>query len=266
MTAPALAKIRLDDKREIDLHAAINVLLVDDDQRFLDTARNYLEQDLGCRVDAVRATKDAVHHLKNRSYHLVVADLNFDPPETMQGAQFIADNIMHMGDARVVAITGQAYYAFKTKPELARLGVEVIDKGEDVYEELNSLTAHTVAKQRAEVTHRLQEAVSSIAPGVGVAVKTKGDVSIGEASEDPITQVFKKQPRAAIQRLYDQLEAALTNYLKVLPNTNEKCIVVGDQNLTLKELIEHIEDGTDVGLAQMDILIMQFKEVLRLER
>ena len=246
MAAPALAKIRLDDKRQIDLHAAINVLLVDDDQRFLDTARDYLEQDLGCRVDAVRETKQAIHHLKNRSYHLVVADLNFDPPETMQGAQFIADNIMHMGNARVVAITGQAYYAFRTKPELARLGVEVIDKGDDVYEELTNLTASTVEKQRAEVSHRLQEAVSSIAPGVGIEVKTTGDVSIGEASEDPITHVFKKQPRAALQRLYDQLEAALTNYLKVLPNTNEKCIVVGDQNLTLKELIQHIEEGTDV--------------------
>lgn len=266
MVAPALAKIRLDDKRQIDLHAAINVLLLDDDQRFLDTARHYLEQDLGCKVDAVRQTNEAVRHLKNRSYHLVVADLNFDPPETVQGAQFIADNIMHMGDARVVAITGQAYYAFRTRPELAKLGVEVIDKGQDVYEELTALTASTVAKQRAQVSHRLQEAVSSIAPGLGVDVRTTGDVSLGEASSDPMTHVFKKQPRAAIQRLYDQLEAALTNYLKALPNTNEKSIVVGDQSFTLKELIHNIEEGTEVGLAQMDILIMQFKEVLRLER
>ncbi|HKG59526.1 MAG TPA: response regulator [Pyrinomonadaceae bacterium] len=266
MTAAALAKIQLDDKREIDLHANINVLLVDDDPRFLDTARNYLQKDLGCNVHAVRATEEAAQHLQQHSYHMIITDLIFDPPGTMQGDQFIAENIGIMGKAKVVALTGQAYYAFRTKPELAKLGVEVFDKGDRVFEEITNMTVDTIQEQREEVENRLQAAISSIVPGVGIEMRTKGNVSFEEGLAQPSTHFFSKRPQVAIEHLYNELEAALTSYLKVLPNTNQKSIVVGDHHLSLTELIQHIEEGTDLGLAQMDILIMQFKDILRLNK
>ncbi len=215
MAAPALAKITLDNNQVYDLHAKVRVLLVDDDHRFLKSAQSFLEDDLGCTVDAVTETEAAVRCLQDDSYHVVITDLNFDPPhDRLQGTQFIVDNIAHMGNAKVVAVTGQAYYAFKASPELKRLGVELLDKGQDNFlEEITNITAGKVEEQRQAVSELLQDALSEIAPEAGVDIRTKGNVT-AEASSMYASPRFRKRPSTSIEHLYKELERTLTQWLK----------------------------------------------------
>jgi CheY-like chemotaxis protein len=265
VAAAALATIKLGDEREIDLHANIKVLLVDDDPHFLNTAREYLEE-VGCEVHAVTETEEAARSLLNDSYDIIIADLNFDPPQQVQGAQFIEDNKKHMGDAKVVAVTGQNYYAFKTRPELKRLGVDVIDKGEALFEDLNNITADKVEEQRQGVVERIRAALSDIGHDVGVSTSTRGG---GAATAAALARApepaFRQRPSAALEHLYVKLEGMLTRWLRSLPDPDEKVISTGDHHTSVNELILNIEEGTELGLAQMDMLIDQFKHMLRLE-
>lgn len=277
MAKAALARIKLDDDREINLHAKVKVLLLDDDRRFLAKAKQYLEEQLECEVDAVSDAEEAIRRLQQKSYHIVITDLIFEPPHLVQGAQFITENIHRMGEAKVVAITGQALYAFTTKPELMRLGVEVIDKGQDTFlEELSNITTNKVEEQRQEVIKLLQSALSEIVPEVGVEVKTKGRVNLALAPAKPAAAeagprpgeaaaVARRQPSEAVIHLCLELQSTLTGWLRALPDTDETMIQVGEHELSVSELIEHIEAGTEVGVTHMDALVEQFKQLLGLE-
>ena len=255
----AVARIKLPNQSEIDIQSKIRVLLLDDEPKFLRSTKEFLEQE-GCTVDAVRYPAEAAHLLERENYQMVVADLNFDPPH-ISGERFITDNIQLMNKAKVIAVTGQALSAYKIKRELAKLGVEFIHKDEDVItDRLTNIACEKAEEQRQYITNFLQSAVGTITTEPGIEATATAELTAAEAQP-----LFSKRPAAATEYLLKNLEFILTSYLRSRKQPDCQAISYGDCILSPNELARHIEDGTEIGLAHLDMLIREFKSSLRFD-
>lgn len=236
-----LASIELFGGKKIDINTSdvMRLLLLDDERHFLEQATN-LFKEWGWDVDPVVNLESAQTHLEKRKYQLVIADVTIEGEE-ITGDEFIVRNAPTMRDASIVLITGKGEDVIgkERREELKSLGVTFLQKGNAV-ERLREITSQKIAQQQSLVNNYLRQSVDQL---IG-----------GDVEHESMPNVYDEMANDLKQMLVDWLESR--------KDRDQKEICYGGKEYSINELIEEIEQGTEVGKDHIRMMMDLFQYLI----
>jgi len=224
MSAPALTI-------EIDTTEIMNVLFLEHDDHYRAHIARTLRS-LGCTVHEASRPRDAIALLEPKKFQLVIADIVFEPPDIF-GDKFIVLNKDLIGDARIVALTGQRAFITQ-RDEFLDMNVQVIDKGEEVVE-LEGIVTEIIGLRKdlayAELIHAKEEVIA------GRSLPKSGE------------------PTRQKLGLIAEIKEKLLSELRAIENKEEKVIGFKGNFYSVGDLIREVENETPVGLDHIRMML-----------
>lgn len=232
----------------------VRVLVIDDDQEFLTEMQEFFSSN-SCSVDSASSLDDAEKILKENHYEIVIADVNFDKFSVVKGDRFVLKNQKLFGKAKVVVVTGEGlseerYNLLKQK------GIDFLEKGEDNFsEELEEFAKKKVEERKNDIAELVQQTVNTslghCSETATVAVDT---TSASQSSPEPLSL------------LMSELKQMLIEWLGTRDEPDEQLLAFGQHVYSANEMIDHIENETDIGLEHVRMLVGEIKYSLELDK
>ena len=247
-SATAAAKIEITIPQE----NLVRVLVIDDDELFLPEMKEFFSSN-NYSVDLAKSPEEATRLLKANDYEIVIADVNFEPVSSMKGDRFVLKNPELFGKAKVVIVTGEGFTQ-QQYDLLRKKGIKYLEKGEENFSESLEKIAQQKAKERKnDLVDLVQQTVStSLGTSTGAAVAVK---------LAPAPRV-KPSPTAY---LMDELKQMLVEWLGTRAEGDEIVLAYGTEVYSANDMIQHIENETDVGLDHVRLLVNEIKYSMGLD-
>jgi DNA-binding response OmpR family regulator len=238
--------------------ALVRVLVIDDEEPFRNSIKGLFE-DWGYKVDTAETPDEAIQLLKSKSYEIIIADITFDLPQ-MSGDQLITDHHELMSPARIIAITGQGKDRIKRIKELEKFGVVILEKGGETGT-LKDLVTEKLEERKRQMAFSVQESLTfTIAEAIRHTQR-----AVIEGGEVIAAKPTPPQAFIGSEYLLREINQTLVDWLKSREDPNRRSILYGTRVFSTNDLAMEIEQGTDVGMEHLEMMVDLFKECLKLK-
>jgi CheY-like chemotaxis protein len=240
------------------------VLLIDDDQYFLNRACDYFA-DQGYDVDLARTPEEAEPLLEQNDYQLVAADINFGTLSKISGDRFVIENRQLFGKAKRVLISAGTWLTPEKKRELESAEIAFVEKAATVPEDLAKITEAEGAKRAKEIKDVvLKQTMSEIGEITGTVVNfvMSSHTATGVA---PAMVQGRGTTRDLREVTVQRMKRSLVGWLRTRGSLNEEVFAYGDKMYSAAEMIDHVEKETPVGIEHIDMMFKEFEESLESE-
>ncbi len=222
------------------------ILIVDDDERFLEGAREFFSSQ-GYEVDTARTPDEAAQILKESGdvkYQLIAVDINFGDLSKTRGDEFVLQNKSLFGGAKIVAFTGAGWSSSPRRKELQKEGVSLLEKSPGLTKILELITQEESQKRVSDIALRVEELV-----GQHVAVKVVPAATVPMPSD----------------MLMEELKLILVNWLRSRSDPEEPILYYGKRVYSANDMAEEVPNETEVGFAHVQMLVSEFKHSLGID-
>lgn len=234
-------------------HSAPCVLLVDDDEAFLEGVRENFRA-RGYHVDTARTPEESERLYKEKKgmYQLVVYDVNFSDSSEMKGDQFIERVDEIFGKSKKVLISGGEWLTQDRRRHLQETGITFLEKNHIVNERLAELTKHEVTEKQSNIEKILSPVRSDIERKVGRPVHLKV-VPSQQVAPDMLLVVK------------ESLKRTLIKWLKTRSEPHMPVFAYGNRVYSPNDMVVEIDRETEVGLEHIRMLFKVFEHSLGIE-
>lgn len=202
---------------KMQLSHKITILVIDDEVDFLKAVESLYGQFAGVTVTTCTSPESAVKELEKNYFSIVIADEYFKKTSRLSGKEFIEQNINGLlRNSKVFLVSGQTEKIIKIKNELQQIGVPALDKDTEWQE----VVENCIEKEKEERKKEIDDFLSN-----------KPDLKLS-----PLDAKYD-----------DDAKNILTEWLETLPSQENKVYVMGGQALNATELIQHVENETNIG-------------------
>jgi FixJ family two-component response regulator len=230
-----------------------NILIVDDDEKFLKGAQEYF-QTCDFNVDIALTPeigKQIIEQKEKDYYQLIVTDYDFGTKSEMKGDEFVRENRHLFGKSKIAIISGAGKLTQQIRQKLKEAEDLFLEKNPDLKTKLKEITQAQNAKRaddlemvvKKEVAHRIEKIT-----GRPVEIKVLTALS----------RPKRPLPEVAVERL----KKTLIKWLKSRGELDEPVLAYGKNVFSANDLIRHVEDETEVGIAHLQLLLRQFESSL----
>jgi CheY-like chemotaxis protein len=224
------------------------ILIVDDDKAFLDGARDYFAS-CGFDVDIALTPDAGKRILEERGkdyYQLIVTDYDFGD-EHIKGDAFVRENRHLFGKSKIAIISGAAGLTQQIRTQLREAQDLFLEKSPRLTTKLKDLTQVESAKRANEIETVIKEMAPRIEKLTGEPVDVKFVSGHAPLLQEPLFDVAKRMKQVFLR------------WLRTRGELDEPVLAYGKNLYSANQLIEHVEDETEVGLAHMRMLLKQFE-------
>jgi CheY-like chemotaxis protein len=209
----------------------IRVLLIDDKPEFTGPLKKQLEQ-WGYSVDLAADPVEGNDFLARKNYQIILVDMKFPEP-FISGEKFLLQNKEAAQKATTIVLT--AYPGnIGDKDALEAMNVTIIVKGDHI-SELKQITTKTLGEMAQQVGQAVANIVTGQSPDAAEVLPV-----ISESNE--------------------RLKRILIRWLKAMGEPGKKSIFYKGNVYSPEDIIDHIEAGTDVGKAHVNMMFNLFED------
>lgn len=229
---------------------SLRVLLVDDDQSFLEHVRNYFSSS-GYSVDIARTPEEAARLVQEggpAKYQMVIADLSFGDLSRTEGDQFLLQNRPLFRDAAAAIVSGERDLAPERRQRLREAGIHFLQKSSGTVGRLIEIAGGAKEKRANKIAAILAEEVM---PRVEKLTGSQPSVEFVPRAASPY-----------ISKLTELFKGVIIDWLRGRAHPDTPAVVYGKKFFTANELAEEIQAETEVGLAHMRMLLGEFENFL----
>jgi CheY-like chemotaxis protein len=226
------------------------VLVVDDDQSFLEGVRDYFSSH-GYVVDTAPTPETAARLVQEggpAKYHLVIADLNFGELSHTRGDQFLLQNRALFRDAAAAVISGEPDLTPERQQQLREAGIHFLQKSLGTVVRLNEIAGGAREKRASEIAAILAEQVT---PRVKELTGSQPSVEFVPRAASPYGS-----------KLTDLFKGVIIDWLRRRGNPDTPVIVYGNRIFSANDLVEEVQAETEVGIAHVRMLLSEFENFL----
>lgn len=228
--------------------ARLCILIVDDDETFLEGARDYFAT-CGCDVDTARTPEEATEILQREGeykYQLIVTDYDFGMLSKTKGDKFVRENQPLFGKAKIVVISGAVGITREVRRKLKEAETLFLEKNPILNTKLKALTQEENEKRATDLKRVVK---TELVPRIEELTGRPVDIKISAPQPDlPLSEVA-----------LDRLKGTIINWLKSRRERDDPVFAYGKGIYTANEMIKHVEDETSIGRDHIMMLLEEFE-------
>lgn len=243
------------------------ILIVDDDENFLDEAREYFTA-CGCDVDTALTPEEATLILQKEGknkYQLIVTDYDFGDLSDIKGDKFARENRHLFGKAKIVIISG----AQSMKPEihnrLKAAEARFLEKNMSLNKTLQEITQRENQKRTQDIEKIVKK---ETAPRIKEITGRPVDIRIVSGAAATATAAAPApapQPERLPDVLVQRLKRTLIKWLSTRSERDRPMLACGNEVYSANQMIEQVKNETEVGLEHIQMLLVEFEHSLKID-
>lgn len=233
------------------------ILIVDDDETFLEGSRDYFST-CGCDVDTARTPEEAKKILQREGenkYQLIVTDYDFGGLSKIKGDKFIRENRHLLGKTKTVIISGAAGMTDEIRKKLREADALFLEKNPVLKTRLKEITQ----EENEKLAINLERVVKKeVAPRIEKITGRAVDIKVVTTSPSHI-----KHP--VYDLAVDSLKQTLIKWLKTRGELDEPVLAYGKNIYSANDMIKQVEAETEVGLEHVRMMLDEFEYSLEID-
>ena len=241
------------------------ILIVDDDIDLLNSLKEFFLA-LRYEADICQIPEDARRLIEEKGpdyYQIVAFDADFRGLSSFSGEDFVINNPHLFGKAIKTIISAGSWYTEERRKELESANIKFVAKSPKLGPNLVTITQAWMADVEQKVKIKTEELKAETGGHIDVIKITlpvgAGDPVTGAAPLHAAAPPGPPVPSQVSEVGGRELKGALIAWLRSRSDPDKKVFKCGSAIYSTNEMIEHVEEETEVGLDHIRMMIGEFK-------